>query len=164
MTTLIGFSTPRAFNPVSWLVRTFTASKASHAFFVYHDADFDMDMVMEAHEVGFRLTPLERFEKGNRIVKLVQPKNPIDSGLSLIARRYLGSMYDYAGLIGMSVVMFGRFFKRVWRNPFRGSRSVYCSESVVLAMKHSPGYEKLDLDPDSSPQDLYDWFEKVEGA
>ncbi|HYV44656.1 MAG TPA: hypothetical protein VFA20_07330 [Myxococcaceae bacterium] len=163
-TTRVGFSTPRYFNPVSWLVRTITGSKASHAFFVYHDADFDLDMVMEAHELGFRLTPLKHFERHNKIVKLVAPKHVIDVGLKHIARRYLGSEYDFAGLFGMGWVMFGRFLKRKWKNPWRGSKSVYCSESVILAMKFSPGYEKVDLIADSSPQDLYDWFEKAEGS
>jgi hypothetical protein len=119
---------------------------------------------MEAHEVGFRLTPLKLFEKSNRIVKMVHPKNPIDAGVKRIAQRYLGTMYDYAGLIGMTAVMIGRFLKRKWKNPFRGSKSVFCSEAVILAMKHSVGYEHLKLDSDSSPQDLYDWFERVEGS
>ena len=164
MTTRVGFSTPKYFNPVSWLVRKLTGSRASHAFFVYHDSDFDMDMVMEAHELGFRLTPFEHFQKHNSVVKLVVPQNPIDLGLRIVAHRYLGTMYDYAGLIGMSVVMIGRWLKRKWSNPFRGSKSVYCSESVILAMKKSPGYEKLDLDSDSSPQDLLNYFEKTERA
>ncbi len=151
------------FNPVSWIVRKFTGSKASHAFFVYHDKDFDMDMVMEAHELGFRLTPYDHFKRHNKLVALVTPLQPIDAGLKLIAQRYLGSMYDYAGLIGMAIVMFGRFLKRKWKNPWRGSRYVYCSESVILAMKASPGYEGLDLDSDEDPQDLLNWFVKQEG-
>jgi len=161
--TRVGFSTPNWFNPVSWLVRTVTGSKASHAFFVYHDNDFDLDMVMEAHELGFRLTPLKHFQKWNKIVKLVAPKHSIDVGLKHIARRYLGSEYDFAGLFGMTWVMIGRFLKRKWKNPWRGSRNVFCSESVILAMKMSPGYETVDLVADSSPQDLYDWFEKSGG-
>jgi len=160
----VGFSTPKMFNPVSWLVRKFTGSKASHAFFVYHDADFDMNMVMEAHELGFRLTPLKHFEKHNNILRLVSPKNPIDFGVKLVARRYLGTMYDYASLFGMIVVMVGRWLKRKWKNPARSSKNVYCSEAVILAMKQSPGYEKMDLDTESTPQDLYDWFEKTEGS
>ena len=31
--TLVGFSTPRSFNPISWLVRTVTRSECSHSFF-----------------------------------------------------------------------------------------------------------------------------------
>jgi hypothetical protein len=163
--TRIGFSTPNWFNPVSWLVRTVTGSKASHAFFVYHDTDFDLEMVMEAHELGFRLTPLKHFEKYNKIVKLVSPRNPIEVGLKHIARRYLGSEYDFGGLFGMSWVMLGRFLQRKWKNPWRSSKNVFCSESVILAMKMSPGYEHMHLVAgNSSPQDLYDWFSKVEGS
>ena len=162
--TRIGFSTPKTFNPVSLLVRKFTGSRASHAFFVYHDVDFDMAMVMEAHELGFRLTPFERFTKHNKLVALIEPKNPIDIGLRVVAQRYLGSMYDYAGLFGMAVVMLGRWFKLKWRSPWRGAKNVYCSEAVILAMKASPGYGALDLDSDSSPQDLLTYFEKTEGG
>lgn len=163
MTTRIGFSTPKTFNPVSWLVRKFTGSKASHAFFVYHDVDFDMDMVMEAHELGFRLTPFEHFKKRNKLIALVTPLHSIDVGLKTVAVRYLGSMYDYAGLFGMAVVMFGRFLKRKWQNPFKGSQYVYCSESVILAMLASPGYEILGIDTETDPQDLLNYFITEEG-
>lgn len=162
--TRVGFSTPNYFNPVSWLVRKFTGSRASHAFFVYHDQDFDMEMVMEAHELGFRLTPLEHFKKHNTIVKIIKPKHEIDGGLVEVANRYLGSMYDYAGLFGMAVVMVGRWLHRKWTNPFRGSKYVYCSESVILAMRSSPGYENLELDSENDPQALLTYFEKNEGA
>lgn len=160
----VGFSTPRAFNPVSWLVRKFTGSRASHAFFVYFDENFDMEVVLEAHELGIRLLPLKHFERSNRIVKLVAPTHPIDEGLRKVGQRYLGSAYDFAGLIGMALVMFGRWLERRWKNPFRGSKSVYCSESVIMAMKASPGYESLSLSTESSPQDLLNYFEGVEKA
>jgi hypothetical protein len=163
-TVRIGFSTPRAFNPVSWAVRKLTGSRASHAFFVYYDVDFDMDVVLEAHELGFRLTPRKAFERGNRIVKLVTPRHALDVGLKYVAQRYLGSMYDFAGLVGMVVVMFGRWLRRRWRNPFRGSKNVYCSEAVIIAMKASAGYEGLKLSSESSPQDLLNYFEQVEQA
>ncbi len=160
----VGFSTPRAFNPVSWLVRKFTGSRASHAFFVYFDATFEMEVVLEAHELGFRVMPRAHFERYNRVVKLVAPRHAIDAGLRRVGQRYLGSMYDFAGLLGMTVVMIGRWLKRKWKNPFRGSKAVYCSESVILAMKASPGYEGLKLPTESSPQDLLDYFERDEGA
>lgn len=164
MTTRIGFSTPKHFNPVSWLVRKFTGSKVSHAFFIYHDRDFDIEMVMEAHELGFRLIPYEHFERHNEMVKVVTPKNPIDVGLQLIAQRYLGTMYDYPSLLGMFIVILGRFIHRKWMNPFRGAKYVYCSEAVILAMRASPGYETLDLDSENDPQVLMTYFEEAEGA
>ena len=164
MATRIGFSTPRKFNPVSWLVRKFTGSRASHAFFIFWDVDFEMDLVMEAHEFGFRLIPLDHFSRRNKIVRLVIPKYAIDAGLKVVANRYLGSRYDYAGLIGMLVVQAGRWVHKKWKNPFRNAKYVFCSESIIIAMKESPGYEGLDLDNNSDPQALLDYFEDVEGV
>lgn len=156
----IGFSTPKRFNPVSWLVRKFTGSTASHAFFIYHDADFDMDMVMEAHELGFRLTPFEHFKKKNQLVAVFVPVKSIDVGLIYVAKRYLGTMYDYGGLLGEIVVMLGRWLKRKWKNPLRGAKNVFCSEAVCIAMQQSPGYEDFKEDPDSvDPQTLMQYFE-----
>jgi hypothetical protein len=160
MFTQVGFSTPKKFNPVSWLVRKLTGSRASHAFFVYHDQDFDMLMVLEAHEFGFRLIPFDSFKKKNHLVGLFTPKISIEPGLKYVAQRYLGTMYDYGGLIGGAVVMLGRWFKRKWRNPFRGSKNIFCSEAVYLAMQKSPGYESYKEDPDSvDPQTLLKYFE-----
>jgi hypothetical protein len=161
--TRIGFSTPKKFNPVSWLVRKLTKSRASHAFFIYRDEDWDADMVMEAHEVGFRLVPLDKFEKKNNIIKVVTPKYPIEVGTKEVALRYVGSRYDFEGLIGMFVVVVGGWFKRRWQNPFRSATNVFCSEAVVRAMMGSPGYA-TELDPEISPEALLVYFERVEGA
>lgn len=160
MTTRIGFSTPKHFNPVSWLVRKFTGSTASHAFFVYHDVDFDMEMVLEAHELGFRLTPFKRFLVKNKLVGLYVPKTSIDEGLKYVAQRYLGTGYDYGGLLGQIAVQLGRWLKRKWKNPLRGATNVFCSEAVCIAMQHSSGYENFQEDPDSvDPQTLMQYFE-----
>lgn len=165
MTTHIGFSTPKMFNPVSWLVRKLTVSKCSHAWFLYYDKDFELDMVMEAHELGFRLLPFEVFKKHNIIVKVVTPKHSIDEGLKMVGRKFLGSHYDYAGLLGMLWVVMGQFLKRKWKNPFRSSMNVFCSEAVVRAMLMSPGYANLDLDPEQEePEDVLRFFEDTEGS
>lgn len=163
--TQIGFSTPNWFNPVSLLIRKITRSRASHTFFVYWDKDFEMQMVMEAHELGFRLVPFERFEKHNTIVKLVVPKRPIDIGLRRVAQNFLASHYDYAGLVGMAVVRFGRWLKRKWNNPFKDSKHVFCSEAMTLAMQWSPGYDDFTDDPSTvDPEDLLEYFEKEAGS
>jgi len=159
--TRAGFSTPKRFNPVSWLVRTLTKSRCSHTWFLYHDHDFDMEMVMEAHEIGFRLVPYEHFKKKNNVVALFVPRVPIEVGLKKVAQTYLDTHYDYAGLIGMAVVAIGKILKRKWKNPFTSSTHVFCSEAMTRAMKWSPGYEKLQLDPDNvEPQEILEYFEK----
>ena len=64
--TRIGFSTTDAL--LSRLIRRLTRSKVSHAWLVYHDVDFDREMVMEAVGAGFRIVPLDKFARHNRIV------------------------------------------------------------------------------------------------
>lgn len=159
MTTRIGFSTPEKFNPVSWLVRKITGSTASHAFFIYYDQDWDVDMVMEAHEVGFRILPLDHFEKKNKLVVTFTPKTSIDEGLKFVALEYLGTMYDYGGLFGGIFTMLGKWLKRKWHNPLQNSHSVFCSEAVVIALQKSKytGSETL-VAQDTTPQDLLEFL------
>lgn len=157
-TTLIGFSTPRSFNPVSWLVRNFTKSEASHSFFLYWDDDFECDMVIEAHELGFRLITWKRFVKKNRIVALVEPAHSLDKGFARLGE-WVGSAYDFGGLIGQSVVQFGRFLQRKWRNPFRSSRSMFCSESIARCMQWAGHPDAQKFPPkETAPQDLLRFY------
>jgi hypothetical protein len=164
MTTRIGFSTPKKFNPISWLVRKISGSTASHAFFIYSDKDWQADMVMEAHELGFRLIPLAHFEKKNEIVASFVPKQTIDDGVRFVALEYLGTVYDFGGLFGGALLMLGRWLKRKWHNPWDSSHAVFCSEAVVIAMQKTnyPGAGLL-VARDTTPQDLLQFF-TTEGA
>jgi hypothetical protein len=159
MNTRIGFSTPKKFNPVSWLVRKLTGSTASHAFFVYHDKDWDADMVLEAHEFGFRLMTLALFEKSNEIVATFNPRSPIDAGVQFVALEYLGRAYDWGGLLGSAVLLLGRWLKRKWHNPWNSSKAVFCSEVVVIALQKSGYLGAPELVPhDTTPQDLLEFL------
>lgn len=161
MSVRVGFSTPNRFNPVSWLVRRLTRSKASHTWFLYWDSDLEMNMVMEAHELGFRLIPFDHFKRSNTVVALFDPRCSIDVGLKLIAREYLSSRYDFAGLLGMAWVKLGRWLKRKWRNPLQSARHLFCSEALALAMRLSDGYDDFKLDPEAvDPQTMLEYFEQ----
>jgi hypothetical protein len=157
--TRIGFSTGKG-NPVSAIIRFFTGSRASHAWLLVHDPLFDMELVMEAHEVGFRLVPFKTFRKANRIVAIVDPQHPLDPGVREAAK-WLGSQYDFRGLFGMMFVIAGRVFRRKWKNPFRSARSMFCSEAVVRVLRASgfPDATRLSAE-DTTPQDLMDFFVK----
>lgn len=159
MDTHVGFSTPSYFNPVSWIVRKITRSKASHTWFLYRDLDFEMWMVMEAHEIGFRLTPFVHFLKYNTVVALFAPKRPIDEGLKLVGRRFLASRYDFAGLLGMAWVKLGRWLRRKWANPFRDQKHVFCSEALAIAMQASAGYADFQEDAETvDPEFMMGYF------
>lgn len=159
----VGFSTPKRFNPISWLVRKVTGSRCSHAWFLYYSDTFDMEMVAEAHELGFRLQPYERFLEDNIVVAVITPKFPIDNGLKCVVREYLTTGYNWGGLLGMAIVALGRKLKKRWNNPLRSPKHVFCSEAVYRAMKWSKGYESIDEDPESvDPEELMKHLEAHE--
>jgi len=158
-TTYVGFSTPNWFNPVSWLVRKISGSKVSHTWFAYQDDDLDIAMVMEAHEIGFRIIPLQHFLKYNTVVAMFAPRRPLDEGLKTIAKKFLASRYDFGGLIGMAWVKLGLMLNRRWMNPFRNPKHVFCSEALALAMAASPAYWDFQEDAETvDPEDLMRFF------
>ena len=155
----IGFTT-QIKSPVSWLVRKLTKSQCSHAIFVYFDKDWQTDMVMEAADVGFRLISLEKFKKSNEIIALIAPPVDIDVGFKYVGLEYLGTMFDYFGLLGNGPILLGRWLKRKWHNPWNSPKSLFCSEAVVVALQKSgvPGADVL-VPQDTTPQDLMDFMQ-----
>jgi hypothetical protein len=157
--TRIGFSTTNAL--LSRLIRRLTGSRVSHAFLVYRDVDFDREMVMEAVGAGFRIVPLDKFARHNRIVGIVTPRHPIDEGLRS-AVDWLGEGYDAPGLVGMAVLLAVRALRlrtRRMRNLLASRRALFCSEAVARACR-ACAYPGFDRDPETTtPQDLYAFFE-----
>lgn len=157
--TAIGFSRARGWSAwFSRIVRALTKSPVSHVWILYHDADFQALMIIEAHAKGFRLVPYTMFIRENEVVAIYRPRINIDAGLPEAAK-WLGTYYDYAGLVGMAVVIFGRWLKKRWRNPWRSSRSQFCSEAVVRVLQYAkyPGIEHLDSET-TDPKQLLDLF------
>jgi len=155
--TRVGFSTTK--NVTSRIIRWFTKSRASHAWLLYHDWDWEMDLVMEATEGGFKLTSFERFKGENEIVRIFEPKYPVDPGVKKLAAK-LGEGYDYLGLFGMVINVVGRWLKRKWKNPWASADKVFCSEAVAEALKLAE-YPGFNLDPTvTEPEDLLEFFEQ----
>ncbi len=160
----IGFSTTDAL--FSRIIRWMTRSRVSHAFLVYSDVDFDREMVMEAVGAGFRIVPLDKFAKHNRIVDVVTPRHPIDEGLKA-AVDWLGEGYDTRGLLGMGLLLLSRALRRRTRrvrNLLASPRALFCSEAVARACL-ACRYPGFDRDPETTtPQDLYAFFAAEAGA
>jgi hypothetical protein len=151
MAARIGFSTGTSL--LSRVIRWFTRSEVSHAFLLYPDKTFGVLMVMEASVSGFRVVPYSSFVKGRTIVAIFEPVNDLDPGLHKLMQ-WLGTTYDFGGLVGMTFVLLGRCLKRKWRNPLRSTDAMFCSEAVAVAMKASgyPGTENWipdRMDPDT---------------
>jgi len=151
----VAFSTGNSF--ISKAIRWFTSSKASHCFFIYYDIDWSRDMVLEATEGGYKITPLSFYQQD--ITDVFTPKYSVETGLSK-SIDWLGEGYNYTGLVGMIWVELGKWLKRKWKNPLRNSSTMFCSEAISRIMMESnyPGTEKWD--PQSiDPEMLIEFFE-----
>jgi hypothetical protein len=156
--TLIGFSTPKSWNPISALIRWLTGSETSHVWLRYYDDDFQRDMVLDAHETGCRLIPYDAFQKRNQVVAVVRPRVSLVEGIRFMGA-HLATPYNFGGLIGMGVVLLGRWLRRKWRNPAQDAQGMFCSESVVHILQASsyPGAGMF-VASETAPQDLLHFF------
>lgn len=162
---LVGFSTPRRWNPLSALIRAMTHSRTSHAWLLVEDPAFQLRLVLEAHSSGFRLISFTRFVKDNVVVALVEPSSPIDDGLPA-AGQWLGESFDVLGLFGIFLTLIARWFQqRPWRNPFPTPSALFCSEAVVRALRAAryPGSEALHPE-ETTPADLLTFLEADPGC
>ncbi len=158
---LVGFSTPRRWNPLSWLIRVCTGSRASHAWLLVEDPLFRLRLVLEAHSTGFRLVTLARFARENRVVALAVPAHPLEAGLPQ-AGRWLGDDFDTRGVLGMAWVVLRRLLHLApGRNPFRSVQALFCSEAVVRTLK-AAGYPGADAlgDEDQTPEDVLEFLRR----
>lgn len=145
--TLVGFSKGKAY-PGRWLsdlICWATGSIASHTFIIYWNEPFRCYMVCEASEIGIRDIPYDKFSQINEVVAVYRPKQDITSGLAKAHDRMADSYY-YLGLFGMAFVAIGRWLKKKWDNPFRNTKSLFCSEwdAIVLMAASYPNVDHWD--------------------
>jgi len=150
----IGFSTTNLW--ISRLIRWFTKSKASHAWIAFESKELGTRIVLEAHYT-FRAVPYAWFKRRNRIVAEIEIPNA--EAMVVKCAEFLGTDYDYTGLLGGIIVSLGQLFGRRWRNPWGNPRLPTCSESVVRAMQYDKFLSGEKLDPEStSPQQLMEFL------
>jgi hypothetical protein len=155
----IGFSTSQLW--ISRLIRWVTKATVSHTFIIVEDGDFGYPMVLQEAWQGFSQQTLDNFKaSGNVVLDVIDPKVPLNIGLVAVAP-LLGSQYGYLQLIGAGCVRLAKVFRKKIRNPFRNTRSLFCSEMNVKILQKS-GYQGADaLDPsNTSPEDLLEFLKK----
>lgn len=153
----VGFSTPRAWNPLSALIRWMTRSRVSHTWLLVEDPAFQLRLVLEAGSSGFRLVSFTHFVKDNKVVALVRTAAPLGGALPA-AGGWLGKSFDLLGLFGIFLTLVARWFRqRPWKNPFPTPSALFCSEAVVKVLKEAryPGAEALE-DEGTTPAQLLD--------
>jgi hypothetical protein len=156
----VGFSTTNLW--ISRLIRFFTRSKASHAWLSYESNELNSIIVLEAHYT-FRALPYAFFKRQNTIVKEVEITKGDTSTMVAACAKFLGTDYDYTGIVGGLIVSLGNWLKKKWKNPWGNPKVQTCSEAVVRALV-AGGYPEADkFDPESvSPQDLIEFLKPPE--
>jgi len=150
----IGFSY-RSGNLVSWVIRKMTHSDVSHAWLLVDDVTLRGKIVMEAGFAGWETESYEQFLAQNTVVATIDMKCDLSKGIEA-AREWLGSSYDFMGLLGAFVVIVGRWFKFMWHNPFNSSKTLFCSEAIARVLQEANYPGAASLDPGTvTPQDLY---------
>ena len=84
---MIGFSVPKRWSLLSSLIRTITKARTNHVFLLIEDPIFGCELVMEAHETGYRLVPMEVFRRTDQPLCFVVPSVPLDEGIKQSVKR-----------------------------------------------------------------------------
>lgn len=151
----VGFSTTTSLT--SRLIRFFTRSKVSHTWVSFRDETLDKTIVMHATRIGYNVETWKQFTSHNELVAMYACDYDLKPGLQFVAD-WLGTRYDFEGILGFLWVLFLRWFNIKRKNPFRDTKRLFCSEAVVMILKSSeaiqiPRVRKLDRET-TDPEDL----------
>lgn len=157
----IGFSRPKKWKPVAWLIRLVEGTDYSHVFVTWHCTNIQRRKVFEAVGSGIRILSNVNFKKHAEIVELydfyVDDKTLF--AIEQEAHDMTGKPYGYKALLGLTIMRTFNFFNRILRlkgrqgNPFKdGDYSQVCVEAggmvVKRILKDLPDkYEDLALKP-----------------
>jgi hypothetical protein len=139
----IGFSRPKKWKPLAWLIQKAEGSEYSHVFVTWHCTNIDRRKVFEAVGSGIRILSNTNFKKNAHIVELYQFEVE-DATLFKIeqeAHDMTGKPYGYKALLGLAIMRVFNFFNRVFglkgkqHNPFKdGNYSQVCVEAGGMVL------------------------------
>jgi hypothetical protein len=153
----IGFSTSQLW--ISRVIRWATGAPVSHTFLILLGSDFGCPVVLQEAWQGLTIQTLDNFKAaGNTVLAVIDPVVPLNAGLAAVAP-LLGTQYGYLQLVGAGLVRLLRLLGKKAKNPFRSTRSLFCSElnAIVLQKSGYPGAKALDPS-NTSPEDLLEFL------
>ena len=118
------------------LIRRFTGGDVNHAFLKWLDPTFGTWLTLGANANGLTIETLSKFP--DKIMHVYEFPSPgLVKGLRAKAN-LLNSPYDYAGLIGMSLVEINdHLLERMVANPTLDYHKLFCSEYVTEVIRAS---------------------------
>lgn len=136
---IVGFSTPKCWNPLSWMIRKAEGTEFSHCYIKFYSATYDMWLVYHASHTMIHFLGEEKFLEKNKIIEEYELDLSVAIKVSLIrnAIHRCGIPYGFLQMIGM---MFSRFiylwFHYKIKNPFAdGEKTEVCSDLLYYDLQ-----------------------------
>lgn len=160
----IGFSRPKKFKLLSWLIRKVEDTDYSHVYIKFYSIALDRWLYYEAGGLMVRFCGKETFSDRNLVISEFKIDLDGDVYNKTIAWCIdnCGKPYGIIQLAGMGWVYFVKSITgKDKRNPFRdGKSSQVCSEMVGYALKEN-GIIDIEEDLDlAGPKKIYNIVEK----
>lgn len=139
---IIGFSKPRSFGILAWLIMVVERSEFSHVYMKTYSKSLDRWLIYQASGTKVNFIGQEKFYEHNESVKeYLFDVNPESKTKFLVkAVDTVGTPYGVKQLIGIGLVRLGKVFGLKLTNPFRDNRATYvCSELAAEVLEEITG-------------------------
>jgi hypothetical protein len=150
----IGFSTPKKFNIVSFLVRSIERTPYSHTFIGFHGCT-GRKLVTEVNTNNVNINGWYNFIKKNKVISyaIIKVNDELYWTLIDAIHERLGHKYGYKTIIGL-------FLNRVFglKNPWTdGPETLLCHEYLIFILNELGFSININAEKEG-PKALHDWL------
>lgn len=131
---MIGFSRPKNFNPISWIIRAVGGTSYSHTYIRIYSASIDRFLVYHASKKDIHFSNWNTFQRHNEIIE--EYPFPVTQEQKREILQFcvdnIETPYGRLQLMGMGLVRIVKlWFDRTISNPLKdGTKSSICNELV----------------------------------
>lgn len=154
---IIGFSTPRNFHILPWIIRKAEHTDFSHVYIKIFSKSLDRYLVYQASGLVVNFCGQDTFYAHHKdVAEFAIPVTP-EQKIEILKRcvDLAGRPYGIKSLIGIGLVRLAAFIGWKIRNPFMdGSKTYICSE-IAATLLVMLGFKFTELDS-TTPRDVYD--------
>lgn len=158
---IIGFSKPKKFHILSWLIQKIDRTEFSHVYLKIHSKSIQRDLIYQASGLSVNFCGIRIFnDKNESIIEfiiIITPEEKIE--ILKLAVDLAGKPYGMKELIGIGIVRFLGLFNKKIKNPYAdGSKTYICSElAATILLKLNFKFEELDS---VTPKEIYEKLSK----
>lgn len=154
---IFGFSHPKAWNPISSLIRAAEHTPFSHAYVRYYDELANRNVVYQASHSALNYIGYDRFKQIEVIIEEYRLDVDDDQFEKMLAYCVdtAGAKYGRVQFAGMALVRLAAFMGWTIKNPFRdGAQTQVCSELAANILHLA----EFDFDPETAEDEGPHWF------